>query len=200
MGSSSDMVASFLNGIRRVVNAPALLVGVYLVTLAATVPMALALHVSIASHLGNSVAADTAATGVNAEWWEEFGAQATGIERTFTPSIIGFAAVGVSMDTVVWGKVGGIVGSWIVTPLISGIIAFLIFNSAQKLIFDTENPYKQARRYVPVYMFMAGFVLSLVTPSLIANPSASLCNVNLCDFFNVLEMPKPRSQTVNSIL
>lgn len=93
MGSSSDMVASFLNGIRRVVNAPALLVGVYLVTLAATVPMALALHVSIASHLGNSVAADTAATGVNAEWWEEFGAQATGIERTFTPSIIGFAAV-----------------------------------------------------------------------------------------------------------
>lgn len=78
-------------------------------------------------------------------------------------AIIGFAAVGVSMDTVAWGKVGGIVGSWIVTPLISGIIAFLIFNSAQKLIFDTENPYKQARRYVPVYMFMAGFVLSLVT-------------------------------------
>ena len=80
MGSSSDMVASFLNGIRRVVNAPALLVGVYLVTLAATVPMALALHVSIASHLGNSVAADTAATGVNAEWWEEFGAQASCIQ------------------------------------------------------------------------------------------------------------------------
>ncbi|QOL25375.1 inorganic phosphate transporter [Thalassotalea sp. LPB0316] len=78
-------------------------------------------------------------------------------------AIIGFAAIGVSTDTVAWGKVGGIVGSWIVTPLISGVIAYLIFNSAQKLIFDTDNPYKQARRYVPVYMFMAGFVLSLVT-------------------------------------
>jgi len=78
-------------------------------------------------------------------------------------AIIGFAAIGVSTDTVAWGKVGGIVGSWVVTPLISGVIAFLIFNSAQKLIFDTENPYKQARRYVPIYMFMAGFVLSLVT-------------------------------------
>ena len=78
-------------------------------------------------------------------------------------AIVGFAAVGVSPDTVMWGKVLGIVGSWIVTPLISGVIAFLIFNSAQKLIFDTDHPLKQAKRYVPLYMFMAGFVLSLVT-------------------------------------
>jgi len=78
-------------------------------------------------------------------------------------AIIGFAAIGVSPDTVEWGKVMGIVGSWIVTPLISGVIAFLIFNSAQKLIFDTENPLKQAKRYVPFYMFLAGFVLALVT-------------------------------------
>ena len=78
-------------------------------------------------------------------------------------AIIGFAAIGVSPDTVAWGKVGGIVGSWVVTPLISGVIAFAIFNSAQKLIFDTENPLKQAKRYVPFYMFLAGFVLALVT-------------------------------------
>ncbi len=78
-------------------------------------------------------------------------------------AIIGFAAIGVSMDAVVWGKVGGIVGSWIVTPLISGVIAFIIFNSAQKLIFDTDKPLQQAKRWVPFYMFLAGFVLSLVT-------------------------------------
>jgi PiT family inorganic phosphate transporter len=78
-------------------------------------------------------------------------------------AIIGFAAVGVSPDTVEWGKVVDIVGSWIITPLISGIIAFLIFNSAQKLIFDTEKPLQQAKRYVPFYMFLAGFVLALVT-------------------------------------
>jgi len=78
-------------------------------------------------------------------------------------AIIGFAAIGVSPDTVAWGKVGGIVGSWIITPLISGVIAFIIFNSAQKLIFDAEKPLEQAKRYVPFYMFLAGFVLSLVT-------------------------------------
>jgi len=78
-------------------------------------------------------------------------------------AIIGFAAIGVSVDTVAWSKVLGIVGSWIVTPLISGVIAFIIFNSAQKLIFDTENPLKQAKKWVPFYMFLAGFVLALVT-------------------------------------
>jgi len=78
-------------------------------------------------------------------------------------AIVGFAAMGVSADAVVWSKVGGIVGSWIITPLISGVIAFLIFNSAQKLIFDTEKPLQQAKRWVPLYMFLAGFVLALVT-------------------------------------
>ncbi|MFT5789113.1 MAG: PiT family inorganic phosphate transporter [Shewanella sp.] len=78
-------------------------------------------------------------------------------------AIVGFAAVGVSADAVEWGKVGGIVGSWVVTPAISGFIAFMIFQSVQKLIFNTENPLENAKRYVPFYMALAGFVMALVT-------------------------------------
>ncbi|MCL1051353.1 inorganic phosphate transporter [Shewanella abyssi] len=78
-------------------------------------------------------------------------------------AIVGFAAVGVSADAVEWGKVGGIVGSWLVTPAISGFIAFMIFQSVQKLIFNTENPLENAKRYVPYYMALAGFVMALVT-------------------------------------
>jgi PiT family inorganic phosphate transporter len=78
-------------------------------------------------------------------------------------AIVGFAVVGVGVDAVSWVKVGGIVGSWIITPLLSGVLAYFIFMSAQRLIFDTENPMKNAKRYVPVYMALAGFILSLVT-------------------------------------
>ncbi|MFT2091710.1 inorganic phosphate transporter [Paraglaciecola sp. 2405UD69-4] len=78
-------------------------------------------------------------------------------------AIVGFAAVGVSSEAVEWGKVTGIVGSWVITPAISGFIAYLIFQSAQKLIFDTENPIDNAKRYVPFYMAAAGFIMSLVT-------------------------------------
>jgi PiT family inorganic phosphate transporter len=78
-------------------------------------------------------------------------------------AIIGFAAVGVGPDSVAWSQVTGIVGSWIVTPAISGFIAFCIFQSVQKLIFNTDNPLANAKRYVPFYMAFAGFVMSLVT-------------------------------------
>ena len=78
-------------------------------------------------------------------------------------AIVGFAAVGVSVESVEWGQVAGIVGSWVITPAISGFIAYLIFMSAQKLIFDTDDPLSSAKRYVPYYMFMAGFIMSLVT-------------------------------------
>lgn len=78
-------------------------------------------------------------------------------------AIVGFAAVGVNADAVSWVKVGGIVGSWVITPAISGFIAYLIFQSAQKLIFDTDKPFDNAKRYVPFYMALAGFVMALVT-------------------------------------
>lgn len=78
-------------------------------------------------------------------------------------AIIGFALVAVGSEAIQWGKVAGIVGSWIVTPAISGFIAYLIFMSAQKLIFDTDQPLNNAKRYVPIYMGFAGFVMSLVT-------------------------------------
>jgi len=78
-------------------------------------------------------------------------------------AIVGFASVGVSVDSVEWAKVAGIVGSWVVTPAISGFIAYIIFQSVQKLIFNTEDPLANAKRYVPFYMALAGFVMSLVT-------------------------------------
>jgi len=78
-------------------------------------------------------------------------------------AIVGFSAVGVGADSVAWVKVTGILGSWVITPLISGIIAYMIFMSSQKLIFNTADPIKNAKRYVPFYMFLAGFLLSLVT-------------------------------------
>jgi PiT family inorganic phosphate transporter len=78
-------------------------------------------------------------------------------------AIVGFTAVGVSSEAVAWSKVGGIVGSWVVTPAISGIIAILIFISAKKLILERATPLVYAVKYVPIYMGMAGFIMSLVT-------------------------------------
>ena len=60
------------DGMRRVTRAPALLAGVLLLTLLMALPLGLALRGMIAGHLGDSLAAARAATGVNWEWWQEF--------------------------------------------------------------------------------------------------------------------------------
>ncbi|SMY37647.1 Low-affinity inorganic phosphate transporter 1 [Photobacterium malacitanum] len=78
-------------------------------------------------------------------------------------AIIGFACVSVGTNAVDWHSIQGIVGSWLITPLIAGIFAYLIFISAQRLIFDTDNPMKNAKRFVPVYMFITAMVIALVT-------------------------------------
>ncbi|MCY7296025.1 inorganic phosphate transporter [Alteromonas sp. a30] len=77
--------------------------------------------------------------------------------------ILGFALTSAGIDSVSWGKVGGIFASWIVTPAIAGVIAYLIFMSAQRLIFDKKDPLEAAKRYVPYYMGLAGLVLAMVT-------------------------------------
>ncbi len=78
-------------------------------------------------------------------------------------AIVGFAAVGIGMDVVQWGKVGSIAMSWVVSPLLAGTIAFALFISVQKLILGTEDPLGNAKRYVPIYIFFVGFVIALVT-------------------------------------
>jgi PiT family inorganic phosphate transporter len=78
-------------------------------------------------------------------------------------AIIGFASVGISFDAVNWGGLVPIVSSWVVTPFLSGVIAFFIFRSVQWLIIDTDDPFRNAKRWVPMYMFLTGFMLALMT-------------------------------------
>lgn len=78
-------------------------------------------------------------------------------------AVIGFAAVGVSVEAVQWRAIGPIVASWIVTPFLSGLVAFGLFRSVQKLILDTDEPFRNAKRFVPLYMFLTGFMVALMT-------------------------------------
>jgi PiT family inorganic phosphate transporter len=78
-------------------------------------------------------------------------------------ALVGFALVGIGPDAVNWSKIGKIVASWVVSPAVGGTISFLLVMSTRKLIFDTENPLKNAKRYAPIYIFLVGFIISLVT-------------------------------------
>ena len=78
-------------------------------------------------------------------------------------AIIGFAVVAIGVEAVHWWDVATIAASWVVTPVLAGLIAFLLVLSVQWLIFDKDDPAVQARRYVPVYIFAAVLVTATVT-------------------------------------
>jgi len=81
------------DGYRRVLSAPALLCGVFVLTFLLALPLAIAMRDMLTAHLGRSMTAASVADGVNYDWWQEFLAHTSGLGATFTPSVIGFAAV-----------------------------------------------------------------------------------------------------------
>jgi len=83
--------------------------------------------------------------------------------HTIVGAIVGFACVGIGVDSVNWTKVQSIVMSWVVSPIMSGVISYLLFRSVQGLILNTKDPIKNAKKYVPYYVFIVGFIMSLVT-------------------------------------
>ena len=78
-------------------------------------------------------------------------------------AIVGFAVAGIGVDAVNWAKIGSIVASWLVSPLIGGTIALLLMLSIRKLILNTDNPFQKAKTWGPLYIFLVGWIVSLVT-------------------------------------
>lgn len=78
-------------------------------------------------------------------------------------AIVGFAAVGIDPSAVHWDEIGSIVLSWVTSPVIAGVIAFFLIRSVQKLVLNHDDPFHRAKRVVPFYMFLVGFVISMVT-------------------------------------
>jgi hypothetical protein len=88
----TSIIAAFTDGARRVWRAPAIVAGVYLLLLLMTTLPGLVVREDIAASLGSSAQADTMLNGVNLEWWDQFGESATGLSKSFSPTIIGFGA------------------------------------------------------------------------------------------------------------
>jgi PiT family inorganic phosphate transporter len=78
-------------------------------------------------------------------------------------AIVGFGAVGLGVDAVVWGKIAQIVLSWVTSPLIGGVLAFLIFGLIRNLVLDRDDPIDALTRIGPFFFFYVFFIIGLVT-------------------------------------
>jgi hypothetical protein len=90
-----------VDGWKRLLAAPSVLAGVIVFTIMSAIPPAVVMREALAAQLDGSLVAEDVAHGVNYDWWQEFLSQASGISRTFSPRIVGFAAVLDSLSGVV---------------------------------------------------------------------------------------------------
>ena len=91
-----------------------------------------------------------------------------GLPVSTTHSIIG-GIIGVGLilevqfgeDLIDWSVVRKVVMSWVASPLIGGILAFLSFAVVRATILDAENPTQRAKTLAPILALPTFFVLGL---------------------------------------
>src|SRR5688572_5369166 len=126
---SPDPIFPYVDGWRRVLSAPAIAAGGFVITLLLALPLGYAMRGMLEAHLGRSTIAAAVADGIEYDWWQEFTSQTSGIGATFTPAIIGAAATldnisGVLDGQAEIGPIAAALGTWLAvwTFLAGGII------------------------------------------------------------------------------
>jgi len=77
-------------------------------------------------------------------------------------AIVGFGVVYGGLSAVEWGGVGKIAASWVISPLMSGTISFLIFQVVLHRVFYRADPIKAVRTFTPYMVFIVLAIMTLV--------------------------------------
>jgi phosphate/sulfate permease len=77
-------------------------------------------------------------------------------------AIVGFG-IAVGGGGVAWNKIGQIVVSWVASPLLSGVIAYITFSAIRYTMINAPNPVESTKRWAPVFIFLVLATLTHVT-------------------------------------
>lgn len=73
-------------------------------------------------------------------------------------STIGFSFVARGTQGLNWGKLGTIVGSWFVSPVMSGLMSVGLYMGINKFILQSKNPLKSGLWSLPIFYGITLFV------------------------------------------
>ena len=75
--------------------------------------------------------------------------------------VLGFGVIAGGIDIVNWSKVGNVVLSWVVSPVMGGLFAYLVFQYINKTIFSKRRPLAHAKKLLPFIVAIVLFILSI---------------------------------------
>lgn len=78
-------------------------------------------------------------------------------------SVLGFGLASVGRKNILWSSLGGIIISWVLTPIFAIGVAYMVFATISRLVLSVDEPLKQARWLIPVCMMLLVVIFSGVT-------------------------------------
>ena len=75
--------------------------------------------------------------------------------------VLGFGVIAGGVDIVNWSRVGNVVLSWVVSPVMGGLFAYLVFQYINKTIFSKRRPLAHAKELLPFIVAIVLFILSI---------------------------------------
>jgi PiT family inorganic phosphate transporter len=89
--------------------------------------------------------------------WKELPISTT---HSIVGGMIGFGIVAGGIDIVNWTKVGSVVASWVISPVVGGLISYFIFRTIFKVILDKSDPLNAAKNFGPVFVGATFFIIA----------------------------------------
>ncbi|RME25969.1 MAG: anion permease, partial [Deltaproteobacteria bacterium] len=74
-------------------------------------------------------------------------------------AVVGVGATALGAGQVSWSKVGIITAGWVVSPILSGAVAFLLFRILLARVYYQKDPLVAAKKFAPVIVFLVVVVL-----------------------------------------
>lgn len=82
--------------------------------------------------------------------------------HTIVGSLIGFGLITKGPSVVNWGGVGMIFSSWVISPILGGVLAYSLFCFLRNKILFSKTPIAQAKKYTPWITFFMIFIFAMI--------------------------------------
>ena len=78
-------------------------------------------------------------------------------------AVVGFGVLSLGYNGVKWSQVGLISAGWVISPLLSATVAYIVFGIILRTVFYKRNPVAAARLVAPRLVFILMFVMTGMT-------------------------------------
>ncbi len=94
-------------------------------------------------------------------------------------ALVGFGLFVSGINSINWGKLAGVVISWVTSPLFAGLLGFILFRIINRFILTVDEREKASLRIIPIFVGLAFFIV--ICSLFFKTPIGKMVNFNITE-------------------